>query len=111
MFECGYWELWIALDTTTQNIKAIAITEIIDYQKYPVIAAEHSTINRRSLGIGYIGLAHFLAKNKVKYDDEEAHELVHRLSEHFQFNLIKASVELATAGNTLVTTSSIKALN
>jgi ribonucleoside-diphosphate reductase alpha chain len=72
-----------------------ALDEVIDYQHYPVLAAEHSTVNRRSLGIGYIGLAHFLAKNKVKYDDEGAHELVHRLSEHFQFNLIKASVELA----------------
>ena len=72
-----------------------ALDEVIDYQKYPVLAAEYSTINRRSLGIGYIGLAHFLAKNKVKYSDSEAHKLVHRLTEHFQFNLIKSSVELA----------------
>ena len=72
-----------------------ALDEVIDYQKYPVPAAEHSTVNRRSLGIGYIGLAHFLAKNKVKYDDKEAHELVHRLTEHFQYNLIKTSVQLA----------------
>jgi len=72
-----------------------ALDEVIDYQKYPIRAAELSTKNRRSLGIGYIGLAHFLAKNKVKYDDPEAHKLVHRLSEHFQFNLIKTSVDLA----------------
>ena len=64
-----------------------ALDEVIDYQHYPVIAAEISTKKRRSLGIGYIGLAHFLAKNKVKYDDEEAHKLVHRLTEHFQYNL------------------------
>jgi len=72
-----------------------ALDEVIDYQHYPVIAAELSTKKRRSLGIGYIGLAHFLAKNKVKYDDEEAFKLVHRLTEHFQFNLLKTSVELA----------------
>ena len=72
-----------------------ALDEVIDYQNYPVKAAEISTKKRRSLGIGYIGLAHFLAKNKVKYDDEEAHKLVHRLTEHFQFNLLKTSVELA----------------
>ncbi len=72
-----------------------ALDEVIDYQNYPVKAAELSTKKRRSLGIGYIGLAHFLAKNKVKYDDEEAHKLVHRLTEHFQFNLLKTSVELA----------------
>jgi ribonucleoside-diphosphate reductase alpha chain len=72
-----------------------ALDEVIDYQNYPVKAAELSTKKRRSLGIGYIGLAHFLAKNKVKYDDEEAFKLVHRLTEHFQFNLLKTSVELA----------------
>jgi len=72
-----------------------SLDEVIDYQKYPVPAAKISTENRRSLGIGYIGLAHFLAKNKFKYDDSEAYELVHRLTEHFQFNLIKTSVELA----------------
>ena len=72
-----------------------ALDEVIDYQHYPVIAAELSTKKRRSLGIGYIGLAHFLAKNKVKYDDEDAFKLVHRLTEHFQFNLLKTSVQLA----------------
>ena len=72
-----------------------ALDEVIDYQHYPVPAAEISTKGRRSLGIGYIGLAHFLAKNKVKYDDIEALKLVHRLTEHFQFNLIKTTVQLA----------------
>ena len=72
-----------------------SLDEVIDYQQYPVEAARLSTVNRRSLGIGYIGLAHFLAKNKLKYDDKEAHKLVHRLSEHFQYNLIKTAVELA----------------
>jgi ribonucleoside-diphosphate reductase alpha chain len=72
-----------------------ALDEVIDYQHYPVKAAEISTKKRRSLGIGYIGLAHFLAKNKVKYDDEEAFKLVHRLTEHFQYNLLKTSIQLA----------------
>ena len=72
-----------------------SLDEVIDYQRYPVEAARLSTENRRSLGIGYIGLAHFLAKNKVKYDDPEAHKLVHKLTEHFQYNLIKTSVDLA----------------
>ena len=38
-----------------------ALDEIIDHQKYPIVAAEVSTKARRSLGIGYIGLAHYLA--------------------------------------------------
>jgi len=72
-----------------------ALEEIIDYQRYPIAAAERSTKARRSLGIGYIGLAHFLAKNHVKYEDPEAWKLVHDLSEAFQYYLLKASNTLA----------------
>ena len=72
-----------------------ALEEIIDYQGYPVKAAEVSTKARRSLGIGYIGLAHYLAKNKVSYADKEAWKLVHELSEAFQYYLLVASNELA----------------
>jgi len=71
------------------------LDEIIDFQDYPVKAAEISTKARRSLGIGYIGLAHFLAKNKVKYDDPQAWKLVHELSESFQYWLLQASNKLA----------------
>ena len=72
-----------------------ALDEIIDYQNYPVLAAEKSTKARRSLGIGYIGLAHYLAKNKLKYQDKEAAMMVNILTEKFQFALLKASNNLA----------------
>ena len=72
-----------------------ALEELIDYQDYPVKAAEISTKGRRSLGIGYIGLAHYLAKHGEHYDDQKAWELVHDLSEAFQYNLLKASNEIA----------------
>jgi len=72
-----------------------ALDCIIDYQGYPVKAAERSKKARRSLGIGYIGLAHYLAKNKVKYSDKEAWKLVHKLTEAFQYYLLKASNNLA----------------
>ncbi len=68
---------------------------LIDYQQYPVKAAEQSTKNRRSLGIGYIGLAHYLAKNGVKYDSQEAFDLVHKLTERFQYALLSASNHLS----------------
>ena len=48
---------------------------LIDYQHYPVKAAENSTKNRRSLGIGFIGLAHYLAKHGANYDSQKAHDL------------------------------------
>ena len=72
------------------------LEELIDFQEYPVEAAKRSTKARRSLGIGYIGLAHFLAKNKVSYADPEAHRLVHELTEKFQYELLCASNQIAS---------------
>ena len=72
-----------------------ALEEIIDYQEYPVKAAEKSTKARRSLGIGFIGLAHYLARLGHKYDSQEAWDAVHGLSESFQYFLLKASNKIA----------------
>ena len=67
------------------------LDEIIDHQKYPVIAAELSTKARRSLGIGYIGLAHYLAKKGYSYEQKMGGKEVDKLTEAFQFYLLKAS--------------------
>ena len=72
-----------------------SLDELIDFQRYPVRAAEIATKARRSLGVGYIGLAHYLAKNGLDYGDEGAWKLVHDLTEAFQYNLIKATVQVA----------------
>ena len=77
------------------NLSVRALEELIDYQQYPVVAAERSTKARRSLGIGFIGLAHYLAKLGFKYDSQEAWDAVHGLSESFQFYLLKASNAIA----------------
>jgi len=77
------------------DLSVRGLEELIDYQHYPVKAAERSTIARRSLGIGYIGLAHYLAKNGVKYEDPEAWKLVHDMSESFQYYLLKSSNAIA----------------
>ena len=71
------------------------LEELIDYQNYPVKAAEVSTKSRRSLGIGFIGLAHYLAKNGASYDDPKAWSMVNDLAEYFQFYLLQASNKLA----------------
>ena len=71
------------------------LEELIDYQQYPVNAARISTLARRSLGVGYIGLAHYLAKQGEHYDDPGAWKLVHDLSEAFQYYLLKSSNEIA----------------
>ena len=71
------------------------LEELIDYQGYPVKAAENSTKKRRSLGIGFIGLAHYLAKNGEHYDDSTSWKLTHDLTEAFQYYLLKSSNQLA----------------
>jgi ribonucleoside-diphosphate reductase alpha chain len=72
-----------------------ALEEIIDHQNYPIKAAEVSTKARRSLGIGYIGLAHYLAKKGYKYDQKLAWRQVDKLTEAFQYYLLKTSNQLA----------------
>ena len=81
-----------------ENLADLAVRgleELIDYQDYPVSAARRSTLARRSLGIGFIGLAHYLAKAGEKYNDPRAYRLVHDLTEAFQYYLLKASNEVA----------------
>ena len=77
------------------DLSVRGLEELIDYQKYPVIAAEKSTKARRSLGIGFIGLAHYLAKLGFNYDSQEAWDAVHQLSESFQYFLLKSSNKIA----------------
>ena len=77
------------------DLSVRALDELIDYQEYPVRAAEVATKSRRSLGIGYIGLAHYFAKNGVKYDSQEAWDITHKLTESFQYYLLKSSNKLA----------------
>ena len=77
------------------NLSVRGLEELIDYQNYPVVAAEIGTKARRSLGVGYIGLAHYLAKLGFNYDTQEAWDAVHQLSESFQYFLLKASNEVA----------------
>ena len=67
---------------------------LLDYQNYPVKAAESATMNRRPLGVGIINLAYWLAKNDITYQNPNL-SLVDEYAEAWSFYLIKASVELA----------------
>jgi ribonucleoside-diphosphate reductase alpha chain len=77
------------------DLSVRGLDELIDYQKYPVKAAEIATKARRSLGVGFIGLAHYLAKLGYNYASQEAWNAVHGLAESFQYYLLKASNQLA----------------
>ncbi|MGM0905514.1 MAG: class 1a ribonucleoside-diphosphate reductase subunit alpha [Pseudomonadota bacterium] len=72
-----------------------ALDSLLDYQEYPVPAAYNATMNRRTLGIGVINFAYYLAKHGVKYSDGSANGLVHQTFEAIQYYLMQASMNLA----------------
>ncbi|MEZ9925061.1 class 1a ribonucleoside-diphosphate reductase subunit alpha [Vibrio breoganii] len=72
-----------------------ALDALLDYQDYPLPAARVSTMNRRTLGVGVINYAYYLAKNGAKYSDGSGNALTHRTFEAIQYHLLKASVVLA----------------
>lgn len=67
---------------------------LLDYQDYPIVAAQLSTMGRRPLGIGIINFAFFLAKRDLKYS-EECFSTVDEYAEAWSYYLIKASADLA----------------
>jgi len=72
-----------------------ALNEILDYQDYPVDAAKIATMKRRPLGVGFINIAYWLAKNGFTYSGMEGLSRWHEMTEAFQYYLISASVEVA----------------
>lgn len=72
-----------------------ALDSLLDYQDYQLPAAEKSSLMRRTLGVGVINFAYYLAKNGVRYSDGSANNLVHRTTEAIQYFLLKASNNLA----------------
>ncbi|MCE9790135.1 class 1a ribonucleoside-diphosphate reductase subunit alpha [Shewanella indica] len=72
-----------------------ALDNLLDYQDYPIPAAKTASMNRRTLGIGVINFANYLAKNGVKYSDGSANGLTHKTFEAIQYYLLKASMNLA----------------
>nr|WP_314522872.1 class 1a ribonucleoside-diphosphate reductase subunit alpha [uncultured Rahnella sp.] len=72
-----------------------ALDALLDYQDYPIKAAKRGAMGRRTLGIGVINYAYYLAKNGVRYSDGSANNLTHKTFEAIQYYLLKASNELA----------------
>ena len=80
---------------------------LLDYQKYPVIAAQLATEKRRPLGVGIINFAFWLAKNDSNYQDPNL-ELVDEYAEAWSYYLIKASADLAVEKGACPGTSETK---
>jgi ribonucleoside-diphosphate reductase alpha chain len=76
------------------------LNEVLDYQDYMLPQARRASMLHRPLGIGVINYAYFLAKNKLKYNDQESHDLTHRLAEQMYYYALRASVDLAAERGT-----------
>ncbi|MCR3755428.1 MAG: ribonucleoside-diphosphate reductase 1 subunit alpha [Sodalis sp. Psp] len=72
-----------------------ALDALFDYQDYPIPAAQRSAVGRRTLGVGVINFAYYLAKHGARYSDGSANDLTHRTFEAIQYYLLKASCDLA----------------
>ncbi|WP_428617743.1 class 1a ribonucleoside-diphosphate reductase subunit alpha, partial [Shewanella sp.] len=72
-----------------------ALDSLLDYQDYPIISAHKGSMNRRTLGIGVINFANYLAKEGVRYSDGSANGITHKTFEAIQYYLLKASMNLA----------------
>ena len=70
---------------------------LLDYQNYPILAAQLSTEKRRPIGVGIINFAYWMAKHDLSYQDitTEGLELVDEYAEAWSYYLIKASANLA----------------
>ncbi|EDC5089056.1 ribonucleoside-diphosphate reductase subunit alpha [Salmonella enterica] len=74
-----------------------ALDSLLDYQDYPMDAAEIPAKARRSLGIGVTNFAYYLAKNGFNYSGAAGNQLVHETFEAIQYYLLDASCRLAEA--------------
>jgi ribonucleoside-diphosphate reductase alpha chain len=72
-----------------------ALDSLLSYQDYPIKAAETASLSRRTLGVGVINYAYYLAKNYKRYSDGSANRLTHKTFEAIQYYLLKASNNLA----------------
>lgn len=84
-----------------------ALDALLDYQSYPVKAAQLSTMARRPLGVGIINLAYWMAKHDMTYSHPNL-DLIDEYAEAWSYYLIKASVDLAIESGACTKTDETK---
>ena len=62
---------------------------------YPIKEAEITSRKYRSIGIGYLGLAEYLATHGMAYDQQTARDHVNTLFAQYAYHTYRASVDLA----------------
>lgn len=71
------------------------LDNVITLNYYPIKEAERTALRYRSVGLGYLGLAEYLATHSLAYESAEAREVVDKLFERYAYHTYRASVDLA----------------
>lgn len=71
------------------------LDNVITLNYYPIKEAERTAMRYRSVGLGYLGLAEYLATHKLAYESLEARKETARLFERYAFATYRASVDIA----------------
>jgi len=85
-------------DKTIEKVIPIVmkiLDNVIDLNYYPMKEAEITAKKYRSVGLGFLWLAEYLAVNKIAYDSVEAREIVDKLMEKFAFEVFQSSNNLS----------------
>jgi ribonucleoside-diphosphate reductase alpha chain len=98
---CNLASINVAKVNTKEDMEAVFPTvmrildNVITLNYYPIKEAEMTAMKYRSVGLGYLGLAEYLAVNHLAYDSAEAREKTDKLFAEYAYHTYKASVDLA----------------
>lgn len=98
---CNLASINVAKVNTKEEINEILpvamrmLDNVITLNYYPIKEAERTAMRYRSVGLGYLGLAEYLATNKIPYDSLEAREKTDKLFAKYALATYRASVDLA----------------
>ena len=71
------------------------LDNVITLNYYPIEEARRTALRYRSVGLGYLGLAEYLATQKIAYDSQQARTVVDELFSQYGLATYRASVDLA----------------
>lgn len=98
---CNLASINVAKVNNEKTIKEVfpivmrVLDNVITLNYYPIKEAERTAMRYRSVGLGYLGLAEYLATHKLAYESPEARKETARLFERYAFATYRASVDIA----------------
>ncbi len=98
---CNLASINVSKVNTDEEIKKVIpvamrlLDNVIDLNFYPIKEAKRTALKYRSVWLGFLWLAEYLAVNKLSYDSKEARDVVDVLFEKYAYTTLKASNKLA----------------